>query len=320
MGNNTQAVKGFKVFNSDWTCRGFQYEVGKIYEMDGPPICCSKGFHFCLSAIDCFNYYAFDPENKVAEILAIGELSSDGNNAKSCTNKIKIVREIPWDEVLRIANTGKDCSGLGNTGNWNIGNWNTGNRNTGNGNAGDRNSGNCNTGSYNTGSYNTGSRNSGSYNTGSYNTRNGNTGNRNTGNGNSGDRNTGNRNTGDWNKSSFNTGCFMTEEQKIHMFNKPSGWSYRDWRCSDAQRILSLMPKKVVKWIHVGDMGGEEMAGHPEYETTGGCLKVIDGSGKRQAWWDALPDHEKNIIKSLPNFDPGIFEECTGIKVGGCKG
>ena len=25
-------VKGFKVFNPDWTCRGFQYEVGKTYE------------------------------------------------------------------------------------------------------------------------------------------------------------------------------------------------------------------------------------------------------------------------------------------------
>lgn len=25
-------VHGFKVFNPDWTCRGFQYEVGKIFE------------------------------------------------------------------------------------------------------------------------------------------------------------------------------------------------------------------------------------------------------------------------------------------------
>ena len=27
-------VKGYKVFNPDWTCRGFQYEVGKIFEED----------------------------------------------------------------------------------------------------------------------------------------------------------------------------------------------------------------------------------------------------------------------------------------------
>ena len=24
-------VKGFKVFKPNWTCRGFQYEVGKIF-------------------------------------------------------------------------------------------------------------------------------------------------------------------------------------------------------------------------------------------------------------------------------------------------
>jgi len=35
-------MKGFKVFNPDWTCRGFQFEVGKIYEEDVKPRCASK--------------------------------------------------------------------------------------------------------------------------------------------------------------------------------------------------------------------------------------------------------------------------------------
>ena len=39
------------------------------------------------------------------------------------------MREIPWDEVLRIVNLGKNCTGRCNTGNWNTGNWNTGNWN-----------------------------------------------------------------------------------------------------------------------------------------------------------------------------------------------
>ena len=29
-----EKVKAFKVFNSDWTCRGFQYNVGETYKMD----------------------------------------------------------------------------------------------------------------------------------------------------------------------------------------------------------------------------------------------------------------------------------------------
>lgn len=42
-----KVVKGYKVFNHDWTCRGFQYKVGESYEIEEPPICCTRGFHFC---------------------------------------------------------------------------------------------------------------------------------------------------------------------------------------------------------------------------------------------------------------------------------
>lgn len=121
-------VRGFKVFNPDWTCRGFQYEVGKIFEEDVEPSCCDRGFHFCENAADCFNYYSFNPDNKVAEVIAYGDIVREGD--KCCTNKIKIVREIPWQELLIIVNTGKSCTGLCNTGDWNTGDRNTGNRNT----------------------------------------------------------------------------------------------------------------------------------------------------------------------------------------------
>ncbi len=294
--NNVQnVVQGFKVFNPDWTCRGFQYEVGKTYEMSDSPICCTRGFHFCTKAADCFNYYSFNPENKVAEVVALGEVDSENDDTKCCTNKIQIVREIPWDEVLRIVNTGKDCTGLCNTGNRNTGDCNTGDRNTGN-----RNTGDCNTGNRNTGDCNTGDRNTGDCNTGNRNT---------------GDCNTGDRNTGDWNKSSFNTGCFMTEEQKIFMFNKPSDWSYRDWLNSDARYLLNQIPKNVVEWIYSENMTDEEKAEHPTHETTGGYLKVLDESDCGQLWWGSLSDRQKDIIKALPNFDPEIFEKCTGIKI-----
>ena len=112
-------VKGYKVFNPDWTCRGFQYEVGKIFEEDVKPSCCDRGFHFCKKAADCFSYYSFNSKNKVAEVIALGEVDTDGK--KSCTNKIQIVREIPWQELLTIVNIGKDCTGFCNTGDWNNG-------------------------------------------------------------------------------------------------------------------------------------------------------------------------------------------------------
>lgn len=122
-------VKGYKVFNPDWTCRGFHYEVGKIFEEDVKPSCCDRSFHFCEKAADCFSYYSFNSENRVAEVIALGEVDTDGK--KSCTNKIQIVREIPWQELLTIVNTGKDCTGLCNTGDWNTGNRNKSSFNTG---------------------------------------------------------------------------------------------------------------------------------------------------------------------------------------------
>ena len=143
------SVKGYKVFNPDWTCRGFQYRVGETYTHEGDIDACKSGFHFCRRAADCFNYYSFDSRNKVAEVEAIGVVKTDGD--KSVTDKITIVREIEWQELLTIVNIG-----IGNTGNRNTGNRNTGNRNTGDWNTGDCNTGNCNTGDWNTGDWNTG--------------------------------------------------------------------------------------------------------------------------------------------------------------------
>ena len=124
-------MKGYKVFKSDWTCRGFYYEVGKTYEMKEDPVCCERGFHFCGKLIDCFKYYDFDSENKVAEIEATGAIDDDGNEEKYCTNKIKIVRELSWHEVLDLVNTGKDNTGRDNTGNRNTGDWNSADYSTG---------------------------------------------------------------------------------------------------------------------------------------------------------------------------------------------
>lgn len=123
-------MRGYKVFNSDWMCRGFQYAVGEIFEENVTPECCDRGFHYCKDLKDCFNYYNFNPENKVAEIIALGDIDEE-NDGKCCTNKIQIVKEISWEEVLRMVNLGKGCTGLCNSGDWNSGDSNSGDWNSG---------------------------------------------------------------------------------------------------------------------------------------------------------------------------------------------
>ena len=295
--SETGVVKGFKVFNPDWTCnpngKPFQYAVGGTYEEDVKPMVCDRGFHFCEKAADCFNYYQFNPENKVAEVLALGEVDTDGT--KSCTNKIQIVREIPWAELLEIVNTGKGCTGLCNSGNRNSGNRNSGDCNSGNRNSGNRNSGNRNSGNRNSGDWNSGDCNSG--------------------NRNSGDWNSGDCNSGDWNKCSFSNGCFNTVSPKIYLFNKPSEWTYQDWLNSEARYLLNQIPGDVLEYIYLSDMTDEEKAEHPEAETTGGYLKILDNSECAVIWWRGLSDRQKAVITAIPNFDKEIFKQITGIDV-----
>ena len=98
------------------------------------------------------------------------------------------------------------------------------------------------------------------------------------------------------------------------LFNKPSPWSYSDWINSDARYLLNQIPKNVVEWIYPEYMTDEEKAAHPSHETTGGYLKALDETECAQIWWDGLSENDRNIIRSLPNFDADIFEQTTGIK------
>ena len=294
-------MKGYKVFNPDFTCRGFQYEVGKTYEEDVVPDVCEVGFHFCQKLADCFGYYDFNPNNKVAEIEAIGDI--DEGDDKCCTNKITIIQEITWQEVLEMVNTGKGDTGKRNSGDWNSGNWNSGNWNSGNCNSGD-----CNSGNRNSGNRNSGNRNSGDCNSGDCNSGNCNSGNRNSGNWNSG-----NCNSGNWNKTSFSAGVFCTEQPKLIMFNKPTEITFDQWRCSDACRLLNRIDFRQFIWSD--DMTDEEKATHPDWETTEGYLKKLDISECCHDWWMNLNMNEKRIIQNMPNFDAKIFKEITGIKV-----
>ena len=281
-------IKGYKVFNPDWTCKGKQYTCPGTFEEDVNPSVCNVGMHFCKNAADCFRYYDFDPNNHVAEVIAHGTVA-EGED-KCATNKLEIVREIPWAEVLEIVNTGKACTGRCNSGNCNSGDWNSGDWNSGDWNSGNRNSGDCNSGNCNSG-------------------------NRNSGDCNSGNRNSGDCNSGDWNKTSFSNGCFNTVSPKIYMFNKPTDWTFEQWFNCRARYLLNQIDDCPLEYIWFDNMTDEEKAAHPEAETTGGYLKERTTADNARKWWAGLSADDRNIIFSLPNFDAAIFKEITGIDV-----
>ena len=297
------SVKGYKVFNSDWTCRGKQYSCPGTFEEFVSPSVCNVGMHFCKNAADCFRYYDFDPNNHVAEVIAHGTVA-EGED-KCATNKLEIVREIPWAEVLEIVNTGKACTGRCNSGNRNSGDWNSGDRNSGDRNSGDWNSGDRNSGDWNSGDWNSGDWNSGDRNSGDWNS----------GDCNSGDWNSGDCNSGDWNTTSFSNGCFNTVSPKIYMFNKPTDWTFEQWVNCRARRLLNEIDDCPLEYVWFDTMSDEEKSAHPEAKTTGGYLKERTTADNARKWWAGLSADDRNIIFSLPNFDAVIFKEITGIDV-----
>ncbi len=296
------AIKAYKAFNRDLTCKGFQYEVGKEYHHKGKLEMCNSGFHACPKLADCFKYYRFSAqETRVAEVLVWGKVEyKDGvehvdRDTKLCASNIKIGRELSWHEVTALCNTGTSNSGFGNSGNSNSGSFNNGNRNSGDWNSGNRNSGNWNSGYCNSGNSNSGNSNSGDWNSGY---------------GNSGYGNSGSWNSGDCNAGIFNTGACEYAFAFNQLVKK------QDLECLPSIPFLRF---NLVEWIPEKHMLPEEKEQHTEYAAVGGYLKKYEyKEAFRKSFEEARrePDwpEQLEMLKALPNFDAKVFEEISGIK------
>ena len=312
MSNPPNITKGYKVTDSETKCRGYQFELGKIYSHEGKIEICEAGFHFCLHANNCFNYYDFNGGNRVFEIEATGHTIV--GDEKSVCSEIKLIREIPWEEVLRIVNTGKNNTGRGNSGDSNSGYCNSGDRNSGDSNSGNWNSGDSNSGYRNSGDSNSGDRNSGDSNSGYRNSGDWNSGDSNSGDRNSGNWNSGDRNSGDSNSGYRNSGAFCTDPNPtILLFDQPTKIKVKDWEQHPAVQLMYKVDPTI--WVPSGMMSDQEKSDHPKYETTEGYLKKIS---MHEAWsnaWGNWSDESKAHFTSLPNFDKKKFEAITGIKI-----
>lgn len=119
---------GYKVTDKNMQCRGFQYELNKVYSVEGKLNPCNWGIHYCEVLNNCFEYYGFDPSNRVFEVIDHGAETLYEKD-KSCTSSIELIRELSWYDVLDLVNTGKGNTGRGNAGDSNAGAFNTGTQN-----------------------------------------------------------------------------------------------------------------------------------------------------------------------------------------------
>ena len=130
-------IKSYKGFNSDMTCRDFQFKVGKEYEQKGKIEACENGFHACENPMDVFGYYP-PSDSRYCEVEQSGSI--DRGEDKIASSKIHIRCEIGLSGIIQAGvkfildkvnwkndaatNTGNysaatntgDCSAAANTG------------------------------------------------------------------------------------------------------------------------------------------------------------------------------------------------------------
>ena len=96
-----KVIKSYKAFNKNMQCRGFQYEVGKEYEMDGEIKCCERGFHACKSPMEVWNHYDM-LSSRFAEVEQSGKIEEEGNSTKVCSSRIKIKAELKLADIIKV--------------------------------------------------------------------------------------------------------------------------------------------------------------------------------------------------------------------------
>ena len=98
-----KTITAYKGFDQDLKCRGFQYEVGKEYEMDGNIECCNRGFHACESPLEVLDYYFLLDNGNMARFC---EVEQSGTFDKE--NEDKLFLDIEHAIDAYIENKCKD--------------------------------------------------------------------------------------------------------------------------------------------------------------------------------------------------------------------
>ena len=94
-------IKAYKGFDKNMQCRGYQYEVGKEYDMDGEIKCCDRGFHACKYPLEVWDYYDM-LNSRFAEVEQSCKIDEEENSTKVCSSHIKIKAELKLADIINI--------------------------------------------------------------------------------------------------------------------------------------------------------------------------------------------------------------------------
>jgi len=101
---------GIKGFDKNLKCKDHQYRIGETYTSDEKPVLCRSGFHYCQTLTDCYRFYSDGKDNRYCVVEILGDI--DHGIDKSCTNKMKIIREVTKSDIDNKKASGEELSEL----------------------------------------------------------------------------------------------------------------------------------------------------------------------------------------------------------------
>jgi len=93
---------GFKGFDKDLKCRGYQYKIGEEHKHEGDITLCEKGFHFCEYPLDTFNFYP-PPNSLFAEVEGFDVSKKTDSDTKRVCKRLLIKTEISFKAMVEAA-------------------------------------------------------------------------------------------------------------------------------------------------------------------------------------------------------------------------
>ena len=121
---------------------------------------------------------------------------------------------------------------------------------------------------------------------------------------NSGYRNSGDLNSGVFNKTNGSNGVFCNKEPKICIFNFLTDWTLKEFYQSKYWDAICSSDFPLTEWKYKEET--------PE-NGVDGELVVNTYEEACRRWWEGMNKKNKEIIKSMPNFDIDVFCDITGI-------
>ncbi|WKT59135.1 hypothetical protein Q2E61_09365 [Microbulbifer thermotolerans] len=95
-------IIAYKGFNEDWTCRGYQYEVGGSYTHAGEIELCRNGFHSCTYPLDVFTYYA-PATSRYAIVEASVDATRQCDDSKIASSYLTVKKEVKLHQLVQYA-------------------------------------------------------------------------------------------------------------------------------------------------------------------------------------------------------------------------